>query len=355
MRIAQIAPLYETVPPTYYGGTERIITYLTEALVRLGHEVTLFAAAGSKTSAKLVPCREKALWLDDRPLKSPTSAHLAMLDEVRSRAEAFDVLHFHLSHFIHFPFFETMPERTVTTPHGRLDYADLPAAYARWPEFPMISISDRQRRPLADARWMATVLHGLPVDLYRPPASVAEGGHLAFLGRFSREKRPDRAIEIAMRCGMKLKLAAKLHKEDEAYFNEAVKPYLADPEIEHVGEIGDADKPEFLGNAAALIFPIDWPEPFGLVVIEAMACGTPVVAWDNGAMREIIDEGVTGFVVSSIDEAADAVKRATSLDRRRIRQVFEERFTDDVMAANYVKVYEEIVRRGSRPTMALAR
>ncbi|MDR3373745.1 MAG: glycosyltransferase family 4 protein [Ancalomicrobiaceae bacterium] len=356
MRIAQIAPLYETVPPTFYGGTERIISYLTEALVEFGHDVTIFAAAGSQTNAKLVPCRDKALWLDDRPLKSATAAHLSMLDAVRRRSNEFDVLHFHLSHFIHFPLFEHMAGRTVTTPHGRLDYVDLPAAYACWPGFPMVSISDRQRQPLPDARWMATVQHGLPLDLYTPPTVGTEAevaGHLAFLGRFSRDKRPDRAIEIARRTGLKLKMAAKLHKEDEAYFRQAVEPALGDGQIEHVGEIGDADKPAFLGNAAALLFPIDWPEPFGLVVIEAMACGTPVIAWDNGAMREIIDDGVTGFVVNSIEEAVDAVARARQLDRRRIRAVFEQRFSAAVMARNYVAVYEDLIRTSSRPAMAV--
>jgi glycosyltransferase involved in cell wall biosynthesis len=345
MRIAQIAPLYETVPPTRYGGTERIISYLTEALVASGHQVTLFAAGGSQTSAELVTVRDTALWLDERPLKSPTAAHLVLLDEVRRRAGEFDVLHFHLSHFLHFPLFEHVAGKTVTTPHGRLDYADLAPAYRRWPNFPLISISDAQRRPLPEGRWLRTVLHGLPLDLYAPPApfgAAPDDGYLAFLGRFSREKRPDRAIEIARRAGLPLRMAAKLHPEDEAFFRREVEPEIDGEWVEHVGEIGDADKPEFLGRATALVFPIDWPEPFGLVVIEAMACGTPVIAWNNGAMAEIIDEGVTGFVVGSIDEAVAAVEAARRLDRKRIRATFEQRFSAAVMARNYLAAYEEI-------------
>lgn len=355
MRIAQIAPLYETVPPTLYGGTERIISYLTENLVDLGHDVTLFAADGSRTGAHFVSGRDRALWLDDRPLRSEIAAHVGMLHDVARRADEFDVLHFHLSHFLHFPEFASIAGRTVTTPHGRLDYVDLAGAYAQWGDFPMVSISDRQRRPLPDARWMATVQHGLPPDLYQPPQTVgADDGYLAFLGRFSRDKRPDRAIDIARRSGRRLKMAAKLHADDEGFFHQAVEPSVDGRNVQHVGEITDADKAAFLGGALALLFPIDWPEPFGLVVIEAMACGTPVIAWDNGAMSEIVDDGVTGFIVRSMDEAVEAVAAAERLDRRRIRTVFERRFSARRMATDYLAVYERLIDDAAPRARAMA-
>ncbi|KRB20176.1 MULTISPECIES: glycosyltransferase family 4 protein [Mesorhizobium] len=343
MKIAHVAPLYESVPPRLYGGTERIISYLTEALVALGHDVTLFASGDTKTSARLVPCRERALRLDPRPLKSEIAAHLSMLDEVRKRADDFDVIHFHLSHFLHFPFFREMPQRTVTTPHGRLDYADLAQAYDRFPRFPMISISRSQRARFASANWLATIHHGLPVDLYAPDFEAgADGGYLAFLGRMSRDKRPDRAIEIARRTGLKLKLAAKVGDGDRAYFEEVVQPMIDGDRVEYVGEIGEDQKSAFLGNAAALLFPIDWPEPFGLAVIEAMACGTPVMAWSCGAMPEIIDHGVTGFVVETIEDAVATMPALLQLDRRRIRSVFERRFSADRMARDYVAAYSRL-------------
>jgi glycosyltransferase involved in cell wall biosynthesis len=349
MRIAHVAPLFESVPPRYYGGTERIITYLVDGLVELGHEVTLFASGDSKTTATLVPVRDQALRLDPYPLKSQIAAHLAMLDEVRLRADEFDIIHFHLSHFLHFPFFEHMPERTVTTPHGRLDYKDLPGAYRRWPRFPMISISHRQRQPLAEANWVGTVHHGLPLDLYRPiPRREAEsGGYLAFLGRLSRDKRPDRAIEIARRSGMKLRMAAKVGDDDRAYFHDTVEPLIDGVSIEYLGEIGEDQKADFLGNASALLFPIDWPEPFGLVVIEAMAFGTPVVAWNSGAMHEIVDPGVTGYIVDTVDEAVAAVDKAVKLDRSLVRAAFEKRFSAMRMASDYVAIYARLLDRSS--------
>ncbi|MER8489169.1 glycosyltransferase family 4 protein [Mesorhizobium australicum] len=343
MKIAHVAPLYESVPPRLYGGTERIISYLTEALVDLGHEVTLFASGDTKSSAKLVPCRERALRLDPRPLKSEIAAHLSMLDEVRRRADDFDVVHFHLSHFLHFPFFRDMPQRTVTTPHGRLDYADLAQAYDRFPGFPMISISRSQRARFASANWLATIHHGLPLDLYEADFEAgSDGTYLAFLGRMSRDKRPDRAIEIARRTGLKLKLAAKVGDGDRAYFEEVVQPLIDGDRVEYVGEIGEDQKARFLGNAAALLFPIDWPEPFGLAVIEAMACGTPVMAWSCGAMPEIIDHGVTGFVVETIEDAVASMPALLQLDRRRIRTAFERRFSANRMARDYVEAYSRL-------------
>jgi glycosyltransferase involved in cell wall biosynthesis len=344
MRIAHVAPLYEAVPPLLYGGTERIVSYLTEGLVELGHDVTLFASGDTKTSAKLVACRERALRLDPRPLKSEIAAHLAMLDEVRRRADDFDIIHFHLSHFLHFPFFEERAARTVTTPHGRLDYVDLAPAYARFPRFPMISISHSQQRGLPDANWLATIHHGLPVDLYRPNYQPdSQDPYLVFLGRFSRDKRPDRAIEIARRAGLKIKLAAKIGDDDRAYFHEHVEPLLDGDRVAYVGEIEEHQKAEFLGRAAGLLFPIDWPEPFGLALIEAMACGTPVVAWNCGAMPEIIEQGVTGFVVETIDHAVARLPELLRLDRDRVRAVFEKRFSAQRMARDYVAAYARLL------------
>ena len=340
MRIAQVAPLYEAVPPLLYGGTERVVAHLADGLVGRGHQVTLFASGESVTTARLEPMRRHALRLDPG-LQSATAAHLAMLHEVRRRADEFDIIHVHLSHFIHFPVLADVAARTVTTPHGRLDYADLPRAYACWPYFPMISISMRQRQPLPEARWVGNVHHGLPLELY-PRRSYeggdGGGGYLAFLGRMSRAKRPDRAIEIARRAGMRLKIAAKIEGDDNAYFQETIEPLLGD-DVEFIGEVDEAGKAEFLSGAAALLFPIDWPEPFGLVVIEAMAFGVPVVAWREGAMPEIIDDGETGFVVDTIAAAVEAVKECAKLDRRHIRDVFERRFDADRMVAEYEAIY----------------
>ncbi|ESX82352.1 MULTISPECIES: glycosyltransferase family 4 protein [unclassified Mesorhizobium] len=344
MRIAHVAPLHESVPPRFYGGTERIVSYLTEGLVELGHDVTLFASGDTETSAKLVACRERALRLDPRPHKSETAAHLSMLAEVRNRAQQFDVIHFHLSHFLHFPFFEHMPDRTVTTPHGRLDYVDLAPAYERFPRFPMISISRSQRAGLAKANWLATIHHGLPIDIYEPTFETdADEPYLAFLGRLSRDKRPDRAIEIALRSGLKLKLAAKIGDDDRAFFHDTVEPLIDGDRVDYIGEIEEDGKAEFLGKAAGLLFPIDWPEPFGLAAIEAMACGTPVIAWNCGALPEIIDHGVTGFLVDTVDAAVASIPELLRLDRRQVRAVFENRFSATRMAHDYVAAYAHLI------------
>ena len=340
MRIAHVAPRYESVPPKFYGGTERIVSYLTEALVELGQDVTLFASGDSETSARLVSARDQAIRLDTQPKKSEIAAHLAMLAEVRERADEFDVIHFHLSHFLHFPFFEHMAGRTVTTPHGRLDYVDLAPAYKCFPRFPMISISHSQKRGLPDANWAATIHHGIPVDAYHPTYETsAKEPYLAFLGRLSRDKRPDRAIEIARRSGLKLKLAAKIGDDDRAYFHNEIEALIDGDRIDYVGEIAEDEKAAFLGNAAGLVFPIDWPEPFGLAAIEAMACGTPVIAWNCGALPEIIDQGVTGFVVDSVDDAVAAVPALLQLDRRKVRAVFQNRFSATRMARDYLAAY----------------
>jgi len=339
MKIAQIAPLYEAVPPKLYGGTERVVAHLCDALVDLGHEVTLFSSAEAETKAVLVPVRDQAIRLDPAPLKSDLAAHLFMLAEVRRRAAEFDVLHFHVD-MIHFPMFESLAGRTLTTLHGRLDLKDLAGVYARWPQYPLISISDDQRRYLPDANWAATVHHGMPAELYR--FSPKGEGYLAFLGRISPEKRPDRAIAIAKRLGRRLKIAAKVDAADRRYFHDEIEPLLNDPLIEFVGEIGDEAKSDFLGGADALLFPIDWPEPFGLVMIEAMGCGTPVVAWRCGSTREVIEPGLTGFLVESDAEADRAVEQAVRLDRAAIRRRFEHRFSASSMGRRYVDCYRRL-------------
>ncbi|MGJ7900972.1 glycosyltransferase family 4 protein [Lysobacter sp. 1R34A] len=346
MKIAQISPLYESVPPRLYGGTERVVAHLSDALVEAGHQVTLFAAADAVTKAELVPVRDQALRLDPSPLKSNVAAHLNMMHEVQQRAGEFDLLHFHVD-LLHFPFFEDRADRTLTTLHGRLDHKDLPDAYKRWSRYPLVSISNHQRRPLPRARWLGTVYHGLPTDLY-PFVARPSGGYLAFLGRISPEKRLDRAIEIAHRAGYPLKIAAKVDKADKGYFHETIEPLLDTPGVEFVGEIGDAQKAEFLGQAAALLFPIDWPEPFGLVMIEAMACGTPVIGWNCGSVPEVLDEGISGYIVDSIDAAVAAVDDVASLDRERVREVFERRFSAAAMAHDYVDLYAGLVGLGDR-------
>jgi glycosyltransferase involved in cell wall biosynthesis len=339
MKIAQVTPLYEAVPPRLYGGTERVVAHLTDALVELGHEVTLFASAEAETKARLVAVRDQAIRLDPATLKSDLAAHLSQLAEVRSRAGEFDVIHFHTD-MIHFPFFDRRPGRTLTTLHGRLDLKDLPAVYQRWPQFPLVSISDDQRRPLPFANWAATVQHGVAASLYA--YSPQSQGYLAFLGRISPEKRPDRAIAIAKAAGRRLKIAAKVDAADRAYFEEEIEPLLDHPLIEFVGEIGDGEKSAFLGGADALLFPIDWPEPFGLVMIEAMACGTPVIAYACGSVPEVIEDGVTGFIVNNDAEAIAAVPRLAGLDRLTVRRRFEHRFSATAMARRYVDIYSRL-------------
>jgi len=339
MKIAQISPLYEAVPPKLYGGTERVVAHLCDALVELGHEVVLFASAEALTQAELAPVRDRAIRLDPSPLKSDLAAHMVQLAEVRRRAHEFDVLHFHTD-MMHFPFFEQMAHRTVTTLHGRLDMKDLPQVYRRWRSFPLVSISYDQRRPLPFANWAGTVHHGIKSSLYRP--SLSGRGYLAFLGRISPEKRPDRAIAIATRMGKPLRIAAKVDRADQVYFDEKIEPLLHHPLVEYVGEIGDDRKSEFLGGADALLFPIDWPEPFGLVMIEAMACGTPVIAYDCGSVREVVEDGVTGFIVRGKEEAMAAAARAPYLDRRAVRRRFEERFSAIAMANRYLDLYARL-------------
>lgn len=342
MKIAQVTPLYEAVPPKLYGGTERVVAHLTDALVDLGHEVTLFASAEARTRARLVPVRDQAIRLDPAPLKSDLAAHLSMLGEVMDRIDAFDVIHFHTD-MIHFPMFRPYADKTLTTLHGRLDMKDLAPVYERWPEFGLVSISDDQRRPLGFANWKATVHHGMPGDQYR--FSPKSDGYLAFLGRISPEKRPDRAIEIALKLGKTLKIAAKVDAADKVYFETTIKPMLDNPLIEFIGEIGDHQKSEFLGGAEALLFPIDWPEPFGLVMIEAMACGTPVVAFKCGSTTEIIEDGATGFLVDTMEQAIAAASRAHLLDREAIRARFELRFSATAMARRYLDVYGDLLAR----------
>ncbi|CAN7406391.1 glycosyltransferase family 4 protein [Phenylobacterium sp. LjRoot219] len=336
MRIAQVSPLYEAVPPRLYGGTERVVANLCDALVQLGHHVTLFASAEAQTAARLVPVRDRAIRLDPAPLKSDLAAHMHQLSEVRARASEFDVIHFHTD-MLHFPFFEDLAHGTISTLHGRLDLIDLPQVYERWRAFPLASISHAQRKHLPNANYAGTVHHGVSVDLY--DFYPESRGYLAFLGRISPEKRPDRAISIAKRLGRTLRVAAKVDQLDQTYFEEKIEALLHHPLIDFVGEIGDREKSDFLGGADALLFPIDWPEPFGLVMIEAMACGTPVVAFDCGSVREIVEPGLTGFVVSTEEEAAQAVEQAVRLDRAAIRKRFEERFSAPVMAQGYLELY----------------
>jgi glycosyltransferase involved in cell wall biosynthesis len=338
MRIAQIAPLVESVPPTLYGGTERVVSWLTEELVNLGHEVTLFASGDSVTKATLAPIVPCALRLAG--IHNSTPYNVIMLDQVAARHQDFDVLHFHID-FFHYPLFRRLARKTLTTIHGRQDLPELPDIYRAFPHMPLVSISDHQRKPVPPVNWRGTVYHGLPEELLIE--GRGEGGYLAFLGRICADKGILPAIEIARRAGMILKVAAKVDPADRKYFEQEVRPVLdVSPHVEFIGEIGDAQKSEFLGKARALLFPISWPEPFGLVMIEAMACGTPVVAFDCGSVPEIMEDGLTGFVVKDVEGAAAAVAKLDHLFRPTIRSRFEERFSARAMAREYVKIYREL-------------
>jgi glycosyltransferase involved in cell wall biosynthesis len=340
MRIAQVAPLFESVPPNLYGGTERVVFHLTEELVRLGHDVTLFASGDSRVSASLVAACPRALRLDGE-CRDHLAYHIMMLDRLYEEAHRFDLIHFHISH-IHFPLARRLGPSSVTTLHGRLDCPELAELYARFSAEPLVSISYAQRRPLSDVNWGGNVYHGYPRTSLA--FSPGPGGYLAFLGRISPEKRVDRAIEIARRAGMRLRIAAKVDPADEVYFEREIKHLLSDPLVEFIGEIGDEEKNAFLGGAAALLFPIDWPEPFGLVMIESLGCGTPVVAFNHGSVPEILDHGRTGFVVESIEEAVESVRRLSSIKRAECRKEFVDRFSVERMTENYVGIYETIIR-----------
>jgi glycosyltransferase involved in cell wall biosynthesis len=341
VRIAQVAPLAEAVPPKFYGGTERVVSWLTEELVRQGHDVTLFASGDSETSAKLVACCPEGLRLAG--IRDHVASHLAMLYHLRRRADEFDVIHFHID-LLQYPLFEDLNHKCVTTLHGRLDVPDFMPVYRTFTGMPLVSISDHQRGPMPEnANWLQTIHHGLPAENCRFSAKPKDGGYLAFLGRISPEKRPDRAIEIAKAAGVKLKIAAKVDKADQDYWDEVIEPMTHHPLVEYIGEINEDQKHDFLGNALALAFPIDWPEPFGLVMIEAMSAGTPVIAWRNGSVPEVIKDGVSGVVVESMEEAIAAVKTCKAMSREGVRRYFETRFTASVMARSYVAAYESLL------------
>jgi glycosyltransferase involved in cell wall biosynthesis len=349
MKIAQVAPLTEAVPPKFYGGTERVVAYLTDALVELGHEVTLFASGDSLTKAQLAPSWPKALRLD--PSVHDHFAPLFMqLETLGRRAHEFDVIHSHLDYFA-YPTMRLLGSPAVTTLHGRLDLPELKPLYDHFGDMSVVSISDSQREPLPNANYVATVLHGLPQNLLQKGPG---GDYLAFLGRISPEKAPDAAIRIAARAGVKLKIAAKVDKVDQEYFKTQIEPLLSTADVEFIGEIGEHQKSEFLGNAAALVFPIAWREPFGLVMIEAMACGTPVVAFNNGSVPEVIEDGVTGFIVRSEEEACHALRNIRDLNRDRIRAEFDSRFTAHHMAQNYLKLYSRLIKASKKRVISTA-
>jgi len=341
MRIAQIPPLYESIPPKLYGGTERVVSYLTEELVKQGHEVTLFGTKDSVTSASLYTVCDQAMRLNPG-CRDPLAWHIYQLQLVMENAGEFDIIHFH-NDYLHFPLSSHGHYRHITTLHGRLDLEDLKPIYKKFAHIPVVSISNNQRQPLSHINWISTVHHGLPEKLYRP--GDGKGNYLAFLGRISPEKRPDRAIEISKKTGIPLKIAAKVDKADEEYFEQKIKPLLDHPLVDFIGEIGEEQKEEFLGNALALLFPIDWPEPFGMVMIEALATGTPVIAFNHGSVPEIIEHGKTGFVVNNTQQAIEAVEKLNLISRTFCREVFERSFTSTVMAENYVALYDQICRK----------
>lgn len=340
MKIAQIAPLTESCPPQLYGGTERIVSFLTEELVRAGHDVTLFASGDSSTTAELVSPTAIAVRLNP-DIKDPVVYQVVMLEEVRQRADEFDVLHFHTEP-MHFPVVQDFADRTVTTLHGRLDLPDLPVLYSAFPDIPLVSISNYQRRPMPPVNWAGTVYHGLPHDLL-PFTAKPGGGYLAMLGRICPDKGPEKAIEIAARAGKQLKIAAKIDAVDRAYWENIIAPMVAAHDnVEFIGEIDEVGKAKFLGDAEGVLFPIDWPEPFGLVMIEAMSCGTPTIAFGRGSVPEVIDDGLSGFIVSNNDQAVKAIAKLNTLDRTKVRQQFEKRFTADRMAADYLEIYRSL-------------
>lgn len=351
MKIAQVAPLYESVPPKSYGGTELVVSYLTEGLLREGHDVTLFASGDSITGARLYAGCERGLRV--HRVKDPWAYHVRMLGMVARRAEDFDLIHFHID-YLHYPVMRYLSTKAVTTLHGRLDIPDLVPLHREYQDMRTIAISKSQRSALPCANWVGTVHHGMPIDLLKPPDTNQEGKYLAFLGRISPEKGLDRAIEIARRVGMPLKIAAKIDAADQEYFHSKIRHLLDDPLVEYVGEIAQHEKSEFLGNAHALLFPINWPEPFGMVLIESMAAGTPVIAFEMGAVPEIIEDGVTGYLVQSIEEAVHAVHLVRSLDRRVCRGVFEKRFSVERMCQDYERIYETVAGAPAGPAIDIS-
>jgi glycosyltransferase involved in cell wall biosynthesis len=346
LRIAQIAPLYESVPPQYYGGTERVVSYLTEELVELGHDVTLFASGDSVTRAELRPITPRSLRLDESCIDH-IAHHVLMMEKVCQEIESFDVAHFHID-YLAFPLIRRWSTPSLTTLHGRLDIPDLQPLYREFREVPLVSISDAQRAPLPWVNWLATVHHGLPPANFR--LHERPGDYLAFLGRISPEKRVDRAIEIARKAKLPLRIAAKVDDADRAHHEREIAPLIREGQgVEFLGEVAEEDKCDFLGNARALLFPIDWPEPFGMVMIEAMACGTPVIAYERGSVPEVLEDSVTGFLVSDIDSAVRATDRLPLLNRARIREEFDRRFTARRMAEDYLRIYSQLTRRESGP------
>jgi glycosyltransferase involved in cell wall biosynthesis len=351
MKIAQVSSLMEAVPPKLYGGTERIVAYLTDELVALGHDVTLFASGDSHTKAKLVPGWPRALRLDPE-IRDYLAPHIIMLETLACRASEFDIIHLHID-YLGYPLLRRIGVPFLATLHGRMDLPELRAIYAAFPGVPVVSISNSQREPLPEANYIGTIYHGLPQQQLMQGRGAE--GYLAFIGRISPEKTPDAAIRIAGAAGLKLKLAAKVDKADQAYFEKLIEPLLSLPHVEFIGEIGESQKSAFLGNAVGLLFPIAWREPFGLAMIEAMACGTPVIAMRKGSVPEVIEEGVTGFIVDTEGEAIDAVRRLPRLDRNRVRRCFEERFTGRRMATDYIRLYERLVRAHQPMPRAVAR
>jgi|SRR5690554_4371413 len=339
MKIAQVAPLFERVPPKMYGGTERVVSYLTEELINMNHDVTLFASGDSITNAKLVSPCDEALRLS-KDVKDPLAYTILQLEQIRNLKDEFDLIHFHID-FIHYPFSKLMGVPNITTLHGRLDLPDLQNVYKSFYDMPVISISNAQRKPLPYANWVGTVYNGIPENLLK--FHPAEGKYLAFLGRISPEKGIERAIEIAKKAGIKLMIAAKVDPVDKEYFDNVISPLLNNPLIEFVGEINEKEKNDFLGNSIALLFPIDWPEPFGLVMIESFACGTPVIAYNRGSVSEIVEDGVNGFIVNSVEEAVDAINKLYLVSRKQCRKTFESKYTSKIMAENYLNCYEVLV------------